>query len=231
MLLALETSTKACSVALHAQGKVLAQQHLESDQYVHSEKLHIFIREVLDQAAVKPAELTAVAVGKGPGSYTGLRIGVSAAKGLCYALKIPLVSANGPEILMQQALYEAKLPASAQLFIPMIDARRNEVYQAVYNHKGLVEEIKASVVAQDSFESYAERYQRVHLFGDGADKFTDWFAQDSLVKVHSGIRLNAWDLALVASQKLAQGQTEDVAYFEPFYLKDFIALKPKNPFF
>jgi tRNA threonylcarbamoyladenosine biosynthesis protein TsaB len=231
LILALETSTKGCSVALLHKGIILAEEFEVSDQYVHSEKLHLFIERVLAAAKIKPKDLSAVAVGKGPGSYTGLRIGVSAAKGLCYALNIPLLSANGPEILMQQAPLNLAVLPEKQLFIPMIDARRQEVYCAVYQHQQKLKNIEALVVEAHSFEGYEKQYAQIHLFGDGADKFTTLFEKHSKITVHPNRQIHARHLALLAEKKLVAQETEDVAYFEPFYLKDFVALKPKRSFF
>lgn len=218
-------------MALVRKGKVLAEEFVLSDQYVHSEKLHLFIEKVLSTAKIKPKDLSAVAVGKGPGSYTGLRIGVSAAKGLCYALNIPLLSANGPEILMQQAPLNPAISPEKQLFIPMIDARRQEVYCAVYQYQKKLKNIEALVVESNSFEAYKNKYNQIHLFGDGADKFTTLFKEQNQVVVHPNKQLHARHLALLAEKKLAVQEIENVAYFEPFYLKDFVALKPKRSFF
>jgi tRNA threonylcarbamoyladenosine biosynthesis protein TsaB len=231
LLLALETSTKTCSVALWQNEQVLAERHLTSEAYIHSDKLHVFIQETLAEAQITPKDLTAIAVGKGPGSYTGLRIGAAAAKGLCFALNIPLFSANGAEILMQQAPLLEGANFSKDFFVPMLDARRQEVYQAIYKGSSLVKNLHAAVVNETSYGPYVKDAATVHLFGDGAPKFKELFATQTNIKVHPNIELRATDLARVAQQRQTLNKEEDVAYFEPFYLKDFVALKPKNPFF
>lgn len=229
MILAIETSTKSCSVALVSlSGKLLAKAEEQSNQFVHSEKLHVFIKQVLTAAAVKSKDLNAVAVCKGPGSYTGLRIGVSAAKGLCYPFNTPLISDDVLNILVKDFIQQYELKEH-DLIIPMIDARRMEVYCSVHNHLGLRKStIEAKVIAEDSFKDLSAK--RIHLIGDGAPKLKEILAADPKVKIYQNFHPKAEALAQIAIEKLAQKQTESLAYFEPFYLKDFKAIKPKNPF-
>lgn len=229
MILCLETSTKNCSVAIINQNKVLASKSESADQYIHSEKLHLFIQEVLGSAGLKPKDLKAVAVGKGPGSYTGLRIGVSAAKGFCYSLNIPLLSADGPEILTQHFLNSNTALDADDLLFPMIDARRMEVYCAAHNNLGeRVQAISARVINEDFPDDFPGK--TLHLFGDGADKLQSLFRGNDRVKIYEGHLPEAPALGALAEVKLKKEQLEDVAYFEPFYLKNFKAIKAKNPF-
>jgi len=225
LILALETSTKNCSVALidGAELKVLKEAH--SDQYIHSEKLHLFIEDALAEAECKPSDLTAIAVGAGPGSYTGLRIGVTSAKALAYSLAIPLISARGPELLVAEALKQFDFPKQAILH-PMIDARRMEVYTADYNLLGqAAHEIEARIIDEDSYGEPGEHF----FFGDGAAKFKS---------VLKGEQHHFLDLELpsaahfchLLNAKIEHKDFEDVAYFEPFYLKEFQAIKPKSVF-
>lgn len=225
LILALETSTKNCSVALAENGKLLSFRAQSSDGYIHAEMLHVFIHEVMQEAKVKFADLSGVAVGAGPGSYTGLRIGVSAAKGLCYTLNIPLISFNGLHILAAQFAASHSLSAEA-LIIPMIDARRMEVYTAVYNASAEAQtEIKPLVVDEAAFAEYGSR--EVYFIGDGAPKCkevlqaTSWHFPELFYP-------SALQLAPMTFAKLEAKQFEDTAYFEPFYLKEFKAGKPKK---
>ncbi|MGB0175684.1 MAG: tRNA (adenosine(37)-N6)-threonylcarbamoyltransferase complex dimerization subunit type 1 TsaB, partial [Owenweeksia sp.] len=168
LILALETSTKNCSVALAEGDKILASREESSNQYIHSEKLHLFIQETLSSAGCSAKKLEAVAVGKGPGSYTGLRIGVSAAKGLCYALHIPLIAMDGLNILAQ-GFAEQNHPGETELILPMLDARRMEVYTAVFDHKAQRQSpIEAKVLEEGCFADLVS--ETIHLIGDGAEK-------------------------------------------------------------
>ena len=225
MILALETSTKNCSVALLEGQELKVLIEAQSDQYIHSEKLHLFIEEALKQAQIGPQDLEAVAVGSGPGSYTGLRIGVSTAKALAYSLNIPLLSAKGPELLLAAVLYEHDLPPQAKLH-PMIDARRMEVYTMTYNSDtGKSSEIEAKVIDADAYSEEGPHY----YFGDGAPKLKDLMAGEQ----HHFIDLewpSAAHFKYLLRQKIDQKDFEDIAYFEPFYLKAFQAIKPKSLF-
>lgn len=215
-------------MALVHQGKILASISQASDQYIHSEKLHSFIQQALQEAGLKPKDLQAVAVGKGPGSYTGLRIGVSAAKGICFSLNIPLLSADGLKILVRQFLQNHTLGGN-DLVLPMIDARRMEVYYSVHNHKGMrLQEIEAAVVDEDFCAKWPGK--TLHFIGDGAEKLSGLFNKVERVNIHQYPFPEAAYLAQLAEEKLQEHAEEDVAYFEPFYLKNFKAIKPKNPF-
>ena len=225
LILALETSTKNCSVALAEDDRVLAVREQATDGYVHAEKLHVFMDEVMRETQRSFNELSAVAVGAGPGSYTGLRIGVSAAKGFCYTLGIPLISFNGLEILAHQLIASEKL-ASEALIIPMIDARRMEVYTTIFNTSAEMQcDVEAKIIDETSFLEL--KGQPVYFIGDGAAKCREvladeqWYFPDIIFP-------SAQQLALMAFHKLEEKRFEDVAYFEPFYLKEFRAGKPKK---
>lgn len=225
MILALETSTKNCSVALIANGALLQLMEQDSDQYIHSEKLHLFIKEVLDKAAIKAQDLKAIAIGAGPGSYTGLRIGVATAKSLAYALKVPLISAKGSDLLLAALQEMLSLPANA-LVHPMIDARRMEVYTGTYNVQSAEwTDLKAQILEEGQYSD-----PRPHYFiGDGAAKAKELFTAEN----HHFPNLvypSARDFTKLAMQRFENQIFEDPAYFEPFYLKDFIALRPKSVF-
>lgn len=225
MILALETSTKNCSVALIEGEEIVVLKEAQSDQYIHSEKLHLFIEEALADAQVKPKDLRAIAVGAGPGSYTGLRIGVASAKALAYSLSIPLLSAKGSELLLEGLLMQMDLPSEA-LVHPMIDARRMEVYTATYEHgTGQWTELKAEILSEEAYQS-----QRPHYFiGDGAVKAMQVY-QSQQHNFPDLIYPSAGHFKHLAERLLREKRFEDVAYFEPFYLKEFVAHRPKSLF-
>lgn len=225
LFLNLETSTRNCSVSVSDGDKLLALVEESSDKYIHSEKLHLFIQKALKEAGCKFADLEAVAVGKGPGSYTGLRIGVSAAKGLCYSLQIPMLSFDGLAILVRSFLKNNRL-SKADLIIPMLDARRMEVYCSVYNsHEERRGSVEAKVIDADSFRDLSA--EKIHLVGDGAAKLRQVLTSDRFI-FHDLTYPTAADMPGLSAQAFAEEQFEDVAYFEPFYLKDFVAGKPKK---
>jgi tRNA threonylcarbamoyladenosine biosynthesis protein TsaB len=214
-ILCLETATTNCSVALSENGSVTALMEDRSADYSHAEKLHTFISELLLNKGVGMHELDAIAVSKGPGSYTGLRIGVSAAKGLCYALDIPLISVPTLESLSLQV-------SDSDYVIPMLDARRMEVYSAVFNaEKVQIRATKAEILTKGSFSEYLGT-GRVTFLGTGVAKFQQHHA---LPEAHfiTDAMPSAREMALLAYKKYKKSDIEDVAYFEPFYLKDFVS--------
>lgn len=227
LILNIETSTENCSVALARDGEVISFREESSDRYIHSESLHPFIDEVVKEAGVSLGELEAVAVGKGPGSYTGLRIGVSAAKGLVYPLQIPLISSTGLDILATEFVSKHKTNPE-DLLVPMIDARRMEVYTAIYSYKATpISMIEARIIAEGSLDHL--QAERVNIFGTGAQKCQD-VLKDSKFQFAGPVFPSALSLAEISEKKYKASKFEDTAYFEPFYLKEFIAGKPRSFF-
>jgi len=216
VILCLETATTNCSVALSIDGVVQSLQEENNQKFSHSEKLHVFIEEVLSGAQIDKNKLDAIAVGKGPGSYTGLRIGVSAAKGLCFALNIPLISTPTLEVMAQQVHRENCY------IIPMIDARRMEVYSAVFDsERKLIRETRAEILSENSFNEYLE--QRITIFlGDGSNKFKSMCKHPRALFLENKIP-SAREMARLAEAKYKISDTENVAYFEPYYLKEFMS--------
>ncbi|QYJ69397.1 tRNA (adenosine(37)-N6)-threonylcarbamoyltransferase complex dimerization subunit type 1 TsaB [Flavobacterium litorale] len=214
-ILNIETATKNCSVALAQQGNVVALREFAGEGYSHAEKLHIFIEEVLKEAQTTFEALDAVAVSMGPGSYTGLRIGVSAAKGLCYALGIPLLAIDTLAVLARQ------ITISEGVIIPMIDARRMEVYSAIFDKEyDKIVPIQAEIITADSFLEY--RSQPCHLIGDGAQKCKEILLGNNFIYHNDVVYPSSAEMAALSYNKHQKSDTVDVAYFEPFYLKDFV---------
>lgn len=226
MIICLETATPTCSVAINHEGKTLSIRECKG-QNAHSEKITIFIQEVLDEVGIGYDKLDAVAVSQGPGSYTGLRIGVSTAKGICYAADLPMMAIDTLHAMaygMRDRLGNQLLPGD--LLVPMIDARRMEVYSAIYDaNLNCIKNTSAVVVDENTFMDY-ESTHRLWLFGDGAPKFQTLFADKSMIKVVEDFSPSAGFMAELCNQALQSKDFVDVAYFEPFYLKDFIAGKP-----
>lgn len=227
LILNIETATNVCSVALSDGADTLAIRE-SHEKNIHAAKVTTFAEEVCLEAGIRLRQLTAVAVSMGPGSYTGLRIGVSTAKGFCYALGIPLISVS---TLQSMALGAAQLPGkeiSGQdvLFCPMIDARRMEVYTALYDLRNIEKrKVEALIIDENSFHDERKDF-RIYYFGDGADKCRDILDKNGMVYVE-GITPSARTMAYISSARYTKNEFENVAYFEPYYLKDFIAGKPK----
>ena len=226
MILCLETATPTCSVAINEKGKTLALRECKG-QNAHSEKITLFIKEVLEETGLQAEQLDAVAVSKGPGSYTGLRIGVSTAKGVCYAADLPLLAIDTLHAMaygMAARLADSLQPSD--LLIPMIDARRMEVYRAVFDAQlNSVSNTEALVVDEHSFDDLLEHH-RLWLFGDGAPKLSPLFQNQPKIHIVDDLWPSAAYMAELADKALAFNDFVDVAYFEPFYLKDFVAGKP-----
>ena len=220
-ILNIETSTKNCSVAISRNGELLCLCEEYDDNYGHSEKLHQFVNWALEGAEISLNELDAVCVSKGPGSYTGLRIGVSAAKGFCFGLGIPLLSLNSLEILAQ-----SQIENEFELIIPMIDARRMEVYTAIFDGKGnQISEIEAKILDENSFQEWADK--KIVLVGDGVEKSKEILKLPH-AEFKSGIHPSAKNMMHLVEKKFVQKNWEDVAYFEPFYLKEFVTGAKKH---
>ncbi len=229
LILNLETATTVCSVSLAKDGQLIAFKEVNGD-YSHSENLTLFIEAVLQQANTKLSDIDAIAVSKGPGSYTGLRIGVSTAKGLCYSLNKPLIGINTLQHLslgtQENLTSNSQNPKS--LFCPMLDARRMEVYCAIYDSDN--KEIKptaAEIIDENSFADLLEKNQIV-FFGDGASKCKDILSHNKSAIFIDGIFPSAKNMIILSEQAFNNKEFEDVAYFEPFYLKDFVAGKKKG---
>ncbi len=216
-ILNIETSTKNCSVALSQNGQLLLCKEIAEQGYSHAEKLHVFIDEILAEASIQFSELSAVAVSSGPGSYTGLRIGVSAAKGLCYALGIPLISIDTLTSLANQ------VKQTDGCIVPMIDARRMEVYSAIFNHeKEMIREVEAQIITGDSF---AEITDTIYFIGDSNEKVKSILNQPNHVFLDTFIYPSAHQMCALSFAKFQSNEFEDLAYYEPFYLKDFLFAK------
>ena len=219
LILNIETATKNCSIALAKEGKTIAIREIATQNFSHAEKLHVFIEELFAETNLKLQDLSAIAVSQGPGSYTGLRIGVSAAKGLCYALSVPLIAVDTLELLARKILI------TDGIIVPMIDARRMEVFCAFFDSKyAKIKETKAEIIDETSYQDISET---MHLIGDGAIKFKDVLT-DKKFQYYPEIEFpSANEMSIVSFQKFQNKQLEDVAYFEPFYLKDFVMLTKK----
>lgn len=221
-ILNLETATTNCSVSLSKDGNTIAIKEDARNGYSHAEKLHVFIDEVMREANLdSKALIDAIAVSKGPGSYTGLRIGVSAAKGLSYALDVPLISVPTLEVLAHQ------VSCNDGVIVAMLDARRMEVYSAVFNSKyNQIRDTKAQIIDETSFGTYLEQ-GNVYFIGNGVTKTKSMIQHPNAFFIEDKLP-SANEMGQLAFNKYKISDTEDVAYFEPYYLKDFVALKPKS---
>ncbi|MDR2272888.1 MAG: tRNA (adenosine(37)-N6)-threonylcarbamoyltransferase complex dimerization subunit type 1 TsaB [Sphingobacterium sp.] len=227
LILQIDTSTAVCSVALSENGQTLAVIDLDEPN-AHAAKLTVLIEQILEETARSMQQIAAIAVSMGPGSYTGLRIGVSTAKGLCYGLDVPLIAINTLDTLFFGYKERFGLKEN-EAFIPMLDARRMEVYTAVYDYNGtLVKPTSAEIIDANYYDELLTKYSRIHLFGSGADKFDALFETNDCVDVQLGFKDSAAFLSKLAFDKFQAKEFEDVAYFEPFYLKDFVVMTKKK---
>ena len=223
-LLSIETSTTVCSVAVSLDGKLFFER-ISFDGPSHAALLGVFVEEALARLKEESIALDAVAVSGGPGSYTGLRIGVSLAKGLCFGYGIPLISLSTLEVMASRVIQE-KQDADA-LYCAMLDARRMEVYAAVYDsHLQTVREVAADIVTSDTYSPYLAD-KKVWFFGNGAAKCQEIIASSNAAFVDDIYPL-ATDMIPLAEKAFHDKRFENVAYYEPFYLKEFIATIPKN---
>ena len=233
LILCIETGTDVCSVGIAKDGELLSLR--ESDEgRDHARKVGVFVDELLRETGIVPDDLDAVAVGKGPGSYTGLRIGVSFAKGLAYGLRKPLVAVGSLDALAEVARedYEAGILAvdgwDGAYLCPMVDARRMEVYAQVFDTEGRPQsEVSAEVVGPESFAAFRGQGRPFVIFGSGARKCADILPDAVCVEVTPSVR----GLAQLAQRAFDEERTEDIAYFEPFYLKDFVVTTSKKKLF
>jgi len=225
-ILNIETATQICSVALSDNDKIIASKYSE-EKNAHSSVLTVFIDEILKSAGIEPQQLDAVAVSMGPGSYTGLRIGVSTAKGLCFSLDKPLIAISTLQAMARGMVYKLDMEFQDALFCPMIDARRMEVYAAVFNKDNKpVRDIKAEIIDEHSFDDLLKDHQ-VFFAGDGAGKCKEVLSSNPAAVFIDDFVPSAEYMASITFEKFSKNAFEDVAYFEPFYLKDFIAGPPK----
>ncbi|MGD0342669.1 MAG: tRNA (adenosine(37)-N6)-threonylcarbamoyltransferase complex dimerization subunit type 1 TsaB [Bacteroidales bacterium] len=227
MILCLETATNICSVALCDNNGVVALKE-SAEGKSHASQLTVFISSLLKEAGIKPDNLEAVAVSKGPGSYTGLRIGVSTAKGIAYAASIPLIG-----VATTLSMFHGFKPfaenkygvSSSDFFTPALDARRMEIYYCVLDSSGKeIKGISAEIINKDTFNNFASS-SRIFLFGDGASKCREVLKGDNII-IDDDFRTSASFMLKPAYEALAKKRFEDVAYFEPFYLKDFLTTRP-----
>ena len=217
IILNIETATKNCSVAIAKDGKTIVCKELATENFSHAEKLHVFIEQILAESNVQFSELNAVAVSQGPGSYTGLRIGVSSAKGFSYALNIPLIAVDTLQLLAKQ------ISIANGIILPMIDARRMEVFSAMYDSN--YNQIRATQAEIIDESSYQEISETIHLVGDGIGKFTNTLTDEKFVFHNEVLYPSANEMSALSFEKFQNSDFVDVAYFEPFYLKDFLLVK------
>lgn len=219
-ILNLETATKNCSVSIAKDGKPIVCNEIAEEGYSHAERLHVFIEDSLKEAGITYQDLVAIAVSQGPGSYTGLRIGVSAAKGLCYVLGIPLIAVDTLQSLSAQAKIDSGL------IVPMLDARRMEVYSAVFSAKlESKRAVLAEVITENSFQEFDET---LYFVGDCADKCKEVLTQSNFVFLEAIKYPSANEMSALSYAKYAKNDFVDVAYFEPYYLKDFMVTTSKK---
>lgn len=218
-ILNIETATKNCSVSIAKNGRLLLCKEMAEAGYSHAEKLHVFIEETLRESRLEYKDLSAIAVSQGPGSYTGLRIGVSAAKGLCFALNIPLIAIDTLAVLAVQA------NITEGLVVPMIDARRMEVYSAIFNSKmQKVREVAAEIITGDSFGALSGN---IYFVGDCLEKCKNVLTAENFIFLDAVVYPSAKEMSALSYDKYEKSDTVDVAYFEPYYLKDFMITSKK----
>jgi tRNA threonylcarbamoyladenosine biosynthesis protein TsaB len=216
-ILNIETATKNCSVSLAKNGETILCKEIAEQGYSHAEKLHVFIEEILKETGIGANDLNGIAVSKGPGSYTGLRIGVSTAKGLCYALGIPLISVDTLQVLAKQVVIENGL------IVPMLDARRMEVYSAIFDKSySKIKEVQAEILTENS---YADSPETFYFIGDCQEKCKTVLTAANFYFLPEIVFPSANEMSALSFEKFINNDFEDVAYFEPFYLKDFLITK------
>ena len=224
MLLCIETSGKNCSVALFEGLQLVSIREVHTEQFSHSENLHVFIEQVLKESNLQPKAIEAIAISAGPGSYTGLRIGVSTAKGLCYGWDIPLIALPTLRILAEQVSYEF---TDIEYIIPMIDARRMEVFTSVYSHdfSPILGE-RAEILIESTFDTYLNKGKTIFL-GDGITKFQAICKHKNAYFWENKFP-SAKQMGRLALKKYQAKAFEDIAYFEPFYLKEVYLVKSEK---
>lgn len=217
LILNIETATKNCSVSLAKEGKTIICKEIATENFSHAEKLHVFIETILQEVNLSLKHLNAIAVSQGPGSYTGLRIGVSSVKGLCYALDLPMIAID------TLALLARRIKIDEGIIIPMIDARRMEVYTSFFDKNYLkIRETKAEIIDESSYNKVNDT---IHLVGDGALKFKETLTDTKFVFYDEVVYPSANEMSELSFEKYKKSDFVDVAYFEPYYLKDFVLNK------
>ncbi len=233
IILHIETTSLFCSVAISKGDEIIASA-IEKEKNSHAVSLSVLIERVMENTGYQTIDLSAIAISKGPGSYTGLRIGTSVAKGLCYALDIPLIAINTLQAMANGMKNNyinnnnSSIELKEKLFYPLIDARRNEVYSAVLDDNiNFVRETQAEIIdKKDDFN--IDKSKDVIVFGNGADKLKDIIDKNKRFRYFRGFDIKAENMVSLATDAFNNKKFEDVAYFEPFYLKDFVAIKPKK---
>lgn len=227
LILNIETATSVCSVALARDGQLLGLKESNSKNS-HASVLTLFMDEVINTAGIILSDLDAIAVSEGPGSYTGLRIGVAAAKGLCYALEKPLIGVSTLRAMALGMVHPVPADQLAHiLYCPMIDARRMEVYCAIFDEKGKdIREIRAEIIDENSFMEYLGK-NRIVFAGDGSLKCRPLFDKHPNAVFSEDFQTSARFMISLSEEKFSKKIFEDIAYFEPYYLKNFIAGKPR----
>ena len=227
-ILNIETSTEVCSVALTSEGQVLDHNENYEGQ-THATLLSEYVQNMLKYARSREIKLDAIAVSIGPGSYTGLRIGLSEAKGLAFGLDLPLIGVNTLQLLTVSTMFNHFIEEDDVLYVPMIDARRMEVYTAVYNSAlEAVMEPQAMILDEHSFEDLLQQGHTLVLMGNGSDKARSVLTHER-VRFIEGVKPAAVDMLALAERAWREHQFIDVAYSTPLYIKEFQATKPKNP--
>ena len=215
LILSIETTTTNCSVSLSKKGEILVLKEDYNTKFSHAESLHVFIHDVVESVEIKLSDIDAIAVSKGPGSYTGLRIGVSAAKGLCFSLDKPLISVPTLESLSYQ------VNVDEGFIVPMLDARRMEIYSAIFdvNHHQ-IRDTEAQILDANSFSNYLNK-NKVYFIGNGVEKTKTLIQHENAIFIENKLP-SANEMGKIAHKKFLNNNFENVAYFEPYYLKDFI---------
>lgn len=228
-ILQIETSADNCSVCLSSNGQSLTTKEVKQSN-MHATKLTCLIEQVLEESLPTGNKLSAIAVSMGPGSYTGLRIGISTAKGLCYALDIPLLAIETLDAMFYGfSERNTKLIKSTALYVPMLDARRMEVYVKFFKANGeCIYDTKALIIEENTIQDLTKNSSHVYLFGTGAEKLSSLYSKNSVVKIIPDFIPSADFMSQLAFSKYKNEDIEDTAYFEPFYLKDFIPTIPKK---
>ena len=235
LILNIETSTRVCSVCISKDGIVKSFRE-SNDEKTHAKLLTVFIDEIVKEQNLSFDDFDAVAVSKGPGSYTGLRIGVSTAKGLCYAKDLPLIAINTLEAMANGVITKVNTNElniddfENAILVPMIDARRMEVYSAFLNSKGeIIREVKAEIIDENSYRDILAK-QKMIFFGDGSEKITDTIKHENAIFIENA-NPSSRSMAVLSEDAFIKEEFKDIAYFEPFYLKDFVATIPKKNIF